>query len=92
MLKAQTLVAAKKIPEAAALWELIMTTFPEKSKKENVALNLVVCYEDMKEFGKAIDVLERMREGYPHPEFLNLRIQRLKERKENMPGAKGLKK
>ena len=55
-----------------------LRNFPKNQQKENVALNLVVCYEELKDFGKAIDVLEGMREGYAHPEFLDVRIQRLK--------------
>lgn len=92
ILKANIMIAAKRQSEAATLWESILRDFPEKSQKENVALNLVVCYEEMKEFGKAIEVLESMRETDAHPEFLNMRIQRLKERKENQPGAQGLRK
>lgn len=89
VLKANVLVAAKKLPEAAAQWEQILKDFPEKSRKENMGLNLVVCYEEMKDFARAIDTLEKMRVDYPNPEFLDLRIARLKERKSNQPGAQG---
>ena len=92
VLKANTEIAAKNMPEAANQWLAIIKEFPEKAAKENIALNLAVCYEDMKEFGKAIDVLEKMREGYAQPEFLDLRIQRLREHMENQPGAKGLRR
>ncbi len=92
VLKANTEVTAKKLPEAAVQWQAILKDFPEKAAKENVALNLAVCYEEMREFGKAIEVLEKMREGYAQPEFLDLRIQRLRERQENLPGAKGLRR
>jgi hypothetical protein len=51
-----------------------------------------VIYEELKEFSKAIDVLEGMREGYAHPDFLDLRIRRLRERMGNQPGAQGLKR
>ena len=92
VLKANTLVAAKRAPEAVSAWQQILREFPEKSKKENVALNLVVLYEDMKDFAKAIQVLEGMREGYPNPDFLDIRIQRLRERMGNQPGAQGWKR
>jgi len=92
VLKANTLIAAKRMGDAADSWQEILKEFPEKSKKENVALNLVVLYEDMKEFAKAIQILESMREGYPHPDFLDVRIQRLRERMGNQPGAQGLKR
>ncbi|NJL24459.1 MAG: tetratricopeptide repeat protein [Calothrix sp. SM1_5_4] len=88
-LKANIQMANKQLAEAAETWEGILTQFPERSQKENVALNLVVCYEELKEFGKAIGVLERMKPGYPDPDFVDLRIERLKERKANLPGAQG---
>jgi tetratricopeptide (TPR) repeat protein len=92
ILKANTLIAAKRMSEAVVAWQQILKEFPEKSKRENVALNLVVIYEELKEFSKAIDVLEGMREGYAHPDFLDLRIRRLRERMGNQPGAQGLKR
>lgn len=92
VLKARVLVSNRQLSEAALLWEDILKEFPERSQKENAALNLVVCYEELKEFGKAIEVLERMKPNYPNPDFLNLRIERLKERKENQPGAQGWKR
>jgi tetratricopeptide (TPR) repeat protein len=91
-LKANILTGAHKHAEAATIWEEILKEFPDRSKKENVALNLVVCYEEVKDFGKAIEVLERMKSEYPNPDFLNKRIARLKERKQNQPGAQGWKR
>jgi tetratricopeptide (TPR) repeat protein len=91
-LKANILVAGHHLSDAASAWEQILKEFPERSKKENVAMNLVVCYEELKDFGSAIDVLERMKADYPNPDFLNIRIERLKERKSNQPGAQGLKR
>lgn len=89
VLKATVLMSNKQLTEAAAMWRSILDEFPERSQKENVALNLVVCFEELKDFGKAIELLEGMREGYPNIEFLDLRIARLKERKANQPGAQG---
>jgi len=92
VLKANTEVSAKRLKEAAALWQAIILEFPERAKKESIALNLAVVYEEMADFEKAIQVLESMREGYAHPDFLDLRIQRLRERRENQPGAHGFKR
>ncbi len=92
MLKANVLVANKQLNEATGLWESVLKDFPERSTKDNVAMNLVVVYEELKEFGKAITVLESMRETYPNPKFLDQRIERLKERQYNLPGAQGLKR
>jgi tetratricopeptide (TPR) repeat protein len=92
MLKANVMVGNRKLNDAAQLWEKILKDFPERSKKEKVALNLVVCYEELKQFDKAITVLENMRPQYPNPDFLDLRISRLKERQFNQPGAQGWKR
>ena len=92
MLKANVMVANKQPGEAAALWDAILKEFPARAVKENVGLNLVVVYEELQDFEKAIGVLERMRPEYPNPDFLNLRIERLKERQANLPGARGWRK
>lgn len=91
-LKANILVAAHRHGDAANVWKSVMTEFPERAAKENVALNLVVCYEEVKDFGSAIEVLEGMKADYPNPDFLNTRIARLKERQANQPGAQGWKR
>jgi tetratricopeptide (TPR) repeat protein len=91
-MKANILTSLKQVPEAASVWESILKEFPERSKKENVALNLVVCYEELKEYSKAIEVLENMRPGYGNPKFLDQKIERLRERRDNLPGAHGWKK
>jgi tetratricopeptide (TPR) repeat protein len=92
VLKANTEVAAKRLKEAAEQWKAIIRDFPDRAKKENISLNLAVVQEDMGEFEEAISVLENMRPGYAQPEYLDLRIQRLKDRRENQPGAHGLRK
>lgn len=92
VLKANTEVAAKRLKEAVEQWKAIIKDFPERAKKENIPLNLAVVQEDMGEFDDAIEVLEGMRPGYAQPDYLNLRIQRLKDRRENQPGAHGFKK
>lgn len=92
LLKANVEMASKNLAGAARSWEEILKDFPERSKREKVALNLVVCYEELKDFGKAIETLENMKADYPNPEFLDIRIERLKERKINQPGAQGWKR
>ncbi len=92
VLKASVLVHNKQLADAAGLWESILKEFPERSAKDNVALNLVVCYEELRDFGRAIEILENMKQGYPNPDFLDFRISRLRERKDNQPGAQGWKR
>jgi len=59
---------------------------------DNVAMNIIVCYEELEAFDKAIERLEKMRPTYRDPEFIDLKIKRLKERKANLPGSRGLRK
>lgn len=92
VLKANIFISNKKYMEAAAVLSEVIKDNPERAKKENLHLSLVVCYEDSKEFGRAIEVLEGMRGWYSHPDFLDLRIKRLVERSSNQPGAQGWKR
>jgi tetratricopeptide (TPR) repeat protein len=82
----------KKIDEAVKIYQELMQKFPNRAKAENVAMNIVVCYEEREQFEKAIEELMVIREEYPNPEFIDLKIQRLKERKANLPGSRGLRK
>ncbi len=92
VVKASIFMADKKLTQAAQSWEELLREFPEQSKREKIALNLVVCYEELKDFAKAIEILEGMKDDYPDPDFLNMRISRLRDRKINQPGAQGWKR
>ena len=92
LMKGNILVSRKRPADAAVAWAELLKDFPERSKKESVALNLVVCFEELKEFDHAIETLERMKGDYANPEFLNARIERLARRRSNLPGAQGLKR
>lgn len=91
-LEGSVLMANRQLNDATEVWQEILKRFPDRSAKENVALNLVVCFEESKQFLKAVEVLESMRENYPNKEFLDIRIARLKERHRNLPGAEGWKR
>jgi|GEM_PF-1451659 tetratricopeptide (TPR) repeat protein len=86
------LVSKKEHEKAAALLKRLIQEFPERARSDGLEMNLVACYEDMKNFDAAIQAMNDMKKTYPDPEFLEMRIDRLRERKDNMPGAKGLKK
>ncbi len=92
LLRANILLATKKMDVAAETYLKIIQEFPERAKKESVALNLAVCYEEQKKFHEAISTLQGLRDSYSTPEFIDLRIKRLQERASYLPGAKGLKK
>ncbi|MCB0364221.1 MAG: tetratricopeptide repeat protein [Bdellovibrionaceae bacterium] len=86
------LLTTKKLEEATDIFIDLMKNYPEESLRENVPLSLAVAYEEKGEFDRAVAVLEKVKKTHPSPEFIELRIKRLRERIENLPGAKGLTK
>lgn len=92
LLKAATLQNEKKHNEAIALFKDLLVQEPERSNNEQVALSLAVALEEQENFDEAIAVLEKVRVGYKVPEMIELKILRLKERKAQAPGARGLRK
>lgn len=92
ILKGNILIARKLFAEAADIYKTLLREFPERSKQENVALQLAVCYEESEDFKQAIATLETLRGNYSPPEYIELRIKRLQERQRNQPGAKGYRK
>lgn len=82
----------KQVDLAIKTYEKIMADYPERAKKDNVAMNIIVCYEEIEDFDSAISRLEKMRPTYNDPEFIDLKIKRLRERKGNLPGSRGLRK
>lgn len=89
MLKGNINLADKQLPKAIQVFREVMSKYPEKSKKENVALTLSICYEEMKDFKSAIEVLEEMKSYHPMPEYIDLRVSRMQEKMRNQPGARG---
>ncbi len=92
MLKGNILIAQKEFSKAAALFKELIKDYAEKAQHENVPLTLAVCYEEAGELKEALVVLEGLRKTYQPPEYIDLRIKRLKERQKNQPGAKGFRK
>jgi tetratricopeptide (TPR) repeat protein len=82
----------KRAEEAIRVYETVVRDYPERAQKDNVVMNMIVCYEDMEAFDKAIEKLSSIKSNYPDPEFIELKIKRLKERKANLPGSRGLRK
>ncbi len=90
ILNGNILVAQKKFPKAIIVYNDILKKFPMLSQKENVKLTLAVCYEENLQFKESIEILEKLKDIYKPPEYIELRIKKLKERLKNLPGAKGL--
>lgn len=92
MLKGNILIAQKDFSRAATLFKELIKEYPEKSQQENVPMTLAVCYEEAGELKEALLVLEGLKKTYKPPEYIELRVKRLKERQKNQPGAKGFRK
>lgn len=92
LFKANLFLATKRLKKAVESFSQLINDYPKESAEENVALSLAVAYEEQEELDKAIDVLKNLKESYATPEFLELKIKRLEERRKNMPGAQGYKK
>jgi tetratricopeptide (TPR) repeat protein len=92
LLQGNILVARKDLDLAVAHFQDLINKYPQKAAKEGVALNLAMCFEEKKDYNKAIQILEEMKKNYAMPQYLDLRIKRLKNRLGNLPGARGLRK
>jgi tetratricopeptide (TPR) repeat protein len=92
VLKSNIHIALKEYPQAIEILKKITNTFPQKSLQENVYQTLAVCYEESDNFAEAIKTLESVKDKYTQPEYIEIRIKRLRERQKNRPGARGLRK
>lgn len=92
LLKANILLTTKKLDDAIVVLRQLIEKYPERSKAETIGLILAVCYEEQKNFVKAIETLESIKNTYPRRSFIENRIKALRERQSYLPGAKGLKK
>ncbi len=91
-LKANILLQTKKYDEAIAVLKEILVKYPEESKERQIGLVLSVCYEEKRDFSKAIETLDSIKETYPNKEFVEARIKSLRERQGYLPGARGWRK
>jgi len=91
-LKGNLLQTAKRLDEAIAVFEQLMKEFPQRAQNDNVGMSLAVCLEEKGDFKRAIQVLEGIKGHYPTPDFIQVRVNRLKDRMANLPGAQGFKR
>lgn len=92
VLKSNIHIALKEYGKAIEILKKVTSTYPEKSLQENVYQTLAVCYEESDNFVEAIKTLESVKSKYLEPDYIEIRIKRLKERQKNRPGARGLRK
>ncbi len=90
--KGNILQASKRIDEAIAVFKNVQDNYRTRSEAENIGMSLAICYEEKNELKTAVDVLEQMKKHNQNPEFIQIRINRLKERMANLPGAGGFKR
>ncbi len=88
-LKGNIRLAQKDLPGAIAVFKTLLFDFPERAAKDNVAMILSVCYEELRDFKSAIEVLEKLKSTHPIPEYIDLRVKRLRERLKNLPASSG---
>ncbi len=93
LMKGNIYTGLKKFDSAIKVFQNLISNFPEKSKEEKVRMNMVVCFEEKKEFDSAISTLQKVAlENPDEKDFIDLKIERLRHIKGLQPGAKGFKK
>ncbi len=92
LLKGNIYFSGKQLEKAISLFKEIMEKDPERSRDEQVGVQLAISYEEMSQFAKAKGILEEIRPYYPNPEFIDEKIKRLEQREKQLPGARGLRK
>lgn len=92
VLQSNIFIAQKECGKAIELLRKVIGLYPQKAMQENVSQTLAVCYEETGNFADAIKILESIKPHHPQPDYVDLRIKRLRERQKNQPGAKGLRK
>ncbi len=92
LLKSNIYLTTKKLDDAINSLKELIVKYPARSKTETIGLVLSICYEEQKNFAKAIETLEAIKNDYPRKGFIEGKIKALKERQSLLPGAKGLHK
>jgi tetratricopeptide (TPR) repeat protein len=92
MLKSNIFLSTKKLDDAISTLQDLLKRYPARAKKETVGLVLAICYEEQKNFAKAIETLESIKDDYPRKGFIESKIKTLRERQSLQPGARGLHK
>jgi len=92
LLRANIHTAAKQFEKASEVLSSMLVNYPEKARADSIALMLAVSYEEQRDYKRAISVLESVREFDSRKAFIDEKLQSLRERMLQAPGARGLKK
>lgn len=90
LLKSNIYMAKKTFSKSIEIYNELIKLDEKRSRLENIHLALALCYEEMTDYKKAIEVIEEAKKLDPQNEYFELRIKRLTERLANKPGAKGI--
>ncbi len=91
-LQADIQAADKKYADAMKTYKYIFDNFKELYLKNQIYMNEVLLMEDQKQLDQAIGFLENLKPQIENHDFIQAKIERLKERKALLPGASGLKR
>jgi tetratricopeptide (TPR) repeat protein len=92
VLKANVLTSMGKSADAIAIYEQLMRDSPEEAQKAKLYLSLSTALEELGQIDRAIVALEKIDPKDANSEVVQLRIQKLIDRRRNMPGAQGLRR
>jgi hypothetical protein len=82
MLKANALLAQKKPDEAIAAYKKVEEKFVGHKELYQAKLNMALAFEYKKDWDSALKALQEMRDAYPHPEIIDMKIKAITKRKE----------
>ncbi|MBK9293699.1 MAG: tetratricopeptide repeat protein [Oligoflexia bacterium] len=81
-LKAQAQMSVKKLDDAIKTFDQIIKDHPYNEAIEEVYLSKAQCFEEKKEWDKAIQILKEIKSKYAQPEIIDMRIKSILRRKE----------
>ena len=91
-MRANIYLTTKDLDDAIQTLNELIRRFPKRAQEEMIGLVLAVCYEEQKNYPKAIETLVSIKKDYPRKEFIDQRIKTLRARRSLLPGAHGLHK
>jgi tetratricopeptide (TPR) repeat protein len=81
MLKGDALLAQKKLDEAIATYDSVAKEFADRPEFYQAKLNKSLALEEKKDWDGAIKELQEIRDKYPHPDVIDLKIRSIQRRK-----------
>ncbi|MBT4760198.1 MAG: hypothetical protein HOO06_00750 [Bdellovibrionaceae bacterium] len=82
-------LTTKEYQKASVILKKLLSDFPNEKERQNIGISLALCYEELEDLDQSIEILNGIKEDYASPDFIELKIKRLMERKKNLPGARG---